>query len=246
MNPSPFPYHPRKNALLRWLLTGTLLSTGAMAAEPGGDIHKVNGRIDVVADQVVGDVTSVNGSIHLQSGVQAGRVRTVNGSITLADGARVQAVTTVNGAIEVARSASAQGELTTTNGSIEVEEGVTVSGALSTVNGGIRCGAGTAINDGISTTNGSIRLRDTQVRQNIVTRNGNVHVLEGSEVMGDVVIKREPRGWLGRQWFGHRTRPELRIDADSRIHGDIHLYREVELNIHPDAQVGNIIEHYRH
>lgn len=84
----------------------------------------------------------------------------------------------------------------------------------------------------------------TRVGGDIETSNGDINLTRASEVDGDVII-RGKTGWLSRIFsFGNRSEPQLEVDAESVIHGDIHLYREVELLIHPDARVGEIFHHY--
>ena len=70
------------------------------------------------------------------------------------------------------------------------------------------------------------------------TRNGDIEILQGSRVVGDVSLGEPERG------FFDKKHPKLIIDADSSVLGTIHLYREVELHIDDAASVGKILEHF--
>ena len=61
------------------------------------DIEKVNGSIEVEADQRVGDVSTVNGSIRIKDGATVEEAETVNGSVTLGERVVAESVETVNG-----------------------------------------------------------------------------------------------------------------------------------------------------
>lgn len=209
--------------MLAMLLGSYLLSTSANASE-ARDISKVNGGIRVSAEERVGDISSVNGGIDLGSGAVAARLETVNGGIDLDERAEIERAETVNGGIRVSRD-------------------VTVHGSLSTVNGGIQTDPGTVIDDRVSTVNGKIRLRDTRVQDNVQTSNGDIILTDGSVVEGDIIVEGR-RSWIGRFFSFDRKPSKIIIDEESSVLGDIHLYREVNLDIADGAQVGDIIEHF--
>ena len=230
-------------SLLALVLGSYLFSNQAQAASAGKDINQVNGRIEIEADQQVRNISSVNGSIHLACSARAGQVQTVNGSIQLADHVVIRQARTVNGKISVEPQSVVGGSLTTTNGSIDLREGVTVKGELKTVNGAIQSGPGSILSELVKTGNGNIRLRNTRVGRNVETSSGDILLTEGTVVRGDVVIHR--RSSLEKLFsLGRNTQPLISIDGSSRVKGAIHLYREVNLDIHPDAQVGRIVHHY--
>jgi len=209
--------------MLAMLLGSYLYSSSANAAEVR-DISKVNGGIRVSAEERVGDISSVNGDIDLGSGAIAAKLDTVNGGIDLDDRVEIERAETVNGGIRVSRD-------------------VTVHRSLSTVNGGIQTNSGTVIGDRVSTVNGKIRLRDTRVQENVQTSNGDIILTDGSVVEGDVIVKGR-RSWIGRFFNFDQRRPKIIIDADSSVMGDIHLYREVNLELADGAVVGDVIEHF--
>ncbi len=184
------------------------------------DISRVFGGVDVAAGQTVGDVDSVNGSITLGDDSRAEHVQTVNGSIRARDDVQVMSLETVNGSIRAGRN-------------LKVEEDV------STVNGGIELKSGTVIGDRLTTVNGSIRLHGAEVVRDVETVNGDIRLSDGSTITGDVIF----RDTGGRFNWNHK-RPRLIVDADSSIKGTIYLYREVVLEIHEDARVGEIVEDF--
>ncbi|MCH7743637.1 MAG: hypothetical protein IIB71_13350 [Proteobacteria bacterium] len=186
----------------------------------GSDISKVFGGVDIDRGLKVGDVDSVNGGIVLRDGSSADRVETVNGSVRIHDDVSVYSVETVNGSIRAGRNLKVQDD-------------------VSTVNGGIDLQKGTIINSGVRTVNGTIGLSDTQVLRDVETTNGDIRLLHGSVVSGDVIFHQ-----TGSFLYGKINRPKLVVDADSVIKGAVHLYRQVKLEIAEDARVGEVIEHY--
>lgn len=212
--------------MLAMLLGSYLYSTSADAAELTKirDISKIMGSIRISADEHVGNLSSINGGIDLARGARADKIDTVNGSINLDERVVITLAKTVNGGIRVAND-------------------VTVNGSLLTVNGSIRTNPGTVIEDRIRTVNGRIQLRNTLVGENVQTSNGDIVISDGSTVEGDVVVRGRRTWW--RRWFGFDHNPSnISIDASSSVQGDIHLYREVTLEIEEGAEVGEIIRHY--
>lgn len=210
--------------LLATILGGYVFANAAEASETR-NISRINSGVEVEASDHVGDVSSINGHVRVERDATAGEVSTVNGSVEILSGAHIESAETVNGGIRLA-------------------DNVTVDGPVRTVNGGIRSREGTVIASEVKTVNGEIELRATQVGADVVTSNGDIDISNGSEVAGDIIV-RGKRGWLGRLFsFGHTHNTDLRISADAVVHGDIHLYREVDLKIHEDAVVGAVITHY--
>lgn len=210
-------------SLLAMLLGSYLFSATADASELR-DISKVNSGIRVSAEEHVGDISSVNGGIRMARGSSAYELGTVNGGIDLDDGVIVRHAETVNGGIRVGQD-------------------VTINGSLETVNGGIRTEQGTVVDNRIRTVNGRIVLRNTVVRENVQTSNGDIEIRDGSTIEGDIVV-RGRRSWFQNIFNWNRKPSDLTIDADSSVKGDIHLYREVNLHIDDDAEVGEVVRHY--
>ncbi len=206
------------------MLLGSYVFAGDANAGDLREISRVNQSISIDGAEQVGDVSSVNGGIRIADGASAFEVSTINGSITLGDSVQVASAQTVNGRIRVGND-------------------VKVKGSLETVNGSIRADRGSDIDNSIETVNGSINLRNTRVGKDLKTANGDIDILNGSVVEGDVIV-RGKRHWWDRFFEFSRNRPEITIDSESSVLGDIHLYQEVDLNISRDAVVGEIIEHF--
>lgn len=223
-------FHPSHNSrLLAASLLALLLSTYLFAADAHGEesrnISKVNGGIRVSASEVVGEVSSVNGGIDIGRGASALSVETVNGGIEIEDNASVSSAETVNGGIRIG-------------------ENVTIAGAVETVNGGVRVDTGSTVGGGIETTNGKITLDSVRVSEDLVTTNGDISLLGETEVGGDVIF--EGRRSMWSRWLNwNRRTPELTIDSDVIIRGNIRLHQEVELTIAEGASYGEILRHYR-
>jgi hypothetical protein len=211
-------------ATLLALCLSSYLYSASAHADDLRDISKVNGGIRVDANDTVGNVSSVNGGIDIRRGASAYDVETVNGGIDIEDDVEITRAETVNGGIRLGRS-------------------VKVNGSLESVNGGISSEDGSVIERGISTVNGKIRLKDTFVGEDIETSNGDIELRNGTVIEGDVIVKRN-HNWFNRFFSFNRHRNSIVIDSSSAVHGDIHLYREVDLRIADGAEVGKVIEHF--
>lgn len=212
-------------AVLLAMVLGSYVFANTADASGSRSISYINSSVEVDASDRVGDVSSINGNVHIERDAVAREVSTVNGRIEVRSGASIESAETVNGGIEL-------------DGDVEVE------GSLRTVNGEVRSREGSVVDGEIKTVNGDIELRGTHVRDDVVTSNGDIEISAASEIDGDIIV-RGKRGWIGRLFsFGQHYSSKLNISADSVIHGDIHLYREVDLNIDDDAQIGDIITHY--
>jgi len=212
-------------AILLAMVLGSYVFANTAEASGPRNISHINSSVEVDSSDRVGDVSSINGHVRIERGAVAREVSTVNGGIEVRLGAHIESAETVNGGIDL-------------GGDVEVD------GSLRTVNGDIRSREGSVINGLVKTVNGEIELRATRVREDVVTSNGDIDISDGSEIGGDIIV-RGTRGWLGRLFsFGQRYNSDLTVSADSVVHGDIHLYREVDLHIHEDAQIGDIITHY--
>jgi carbonic anhydrase/acetyltransferase-like protein (isoleucine patch superfamily) len=96
----------------------------------------------------------------------------------------------------------------------------------------------------ISKVNGGIRIAASEQVGEVSSVNGDVLIRNGSVIEGDVVFEGRRRGWT--RWFNWgNKRPDLVIDADAEVKGDIRLYHEVTLKIAEGARVGDIKRHYR-
>ena len=212
-------------ALLLAMILGSYVFANTAEASGSRNISRINSSVDVEASARVGDVSSINGHVRVERNATALEVSTVNGSVDIASGAHIESAETVNG-------------------EIRMDENVVVDRGIKTINGGIRTRSGSDIGGEVKTVNGEIELRATRVRDDVITANGDIELDAGSIVEGDIVV-RGKRGWLSRMFsFGQSHTPDVTISADSEVHGDIHLYREVDLRIDDGAQVGDVITHY--
>lgn len=165
-----------------------------------------------------GDHSTVNKSINLDDNTTAGDLDSVNGSIRVGANSFVESVESVNGSIKLGNDVTVDGGIDTVNGSITLQPGCEVAGKVETVNG-------------------AIKLDNTRVAGDIETINGHLQVLNGSEVTGNVVV-RKPGGWN----FSKRNKPvRVEIGQDVVVHGDLIFEHPVELRMHDSARVGEII-----
>ncbi|MBQ14968.1 MAG: hypothetical protein QGG67_18445 [Gammaproteobacteria bacterium] len=210
--------------MLAMFLGGYLYTATADGAELR-DISKINGSIRVDAQTQVGDISSINGGVGIGSGASASDIKTVNGGINLSDHATI-------------------GSARTVNGGIRTSEEVIVNGSLSTVNGRIVLEPRSVVRESVTTVNGRIQLSNTRIGENIQSSNGDITIRDNSTVEGDIVVKRNRGSWFSRFFNRNRNSVEITIDASSSVQGDIHLYKEVDLDIDDNANVGEIIRHY--
>ncbi|MBT8071562.1 MAG: hypothetical protein KJO80_14105 [Gammaproteobacteria bacterium] len=163
-------------------------------------------------------VSTVNKSIRIDDNSTAGNVDSVNGSVRIGDSSAVKSVDTVNGSIKLGND-------------VKVERGV------ESVNGAVTLKPGCRVDGDVDTVNGSIRLQDTVVGGDVTTVNGGIRLLEGTEVSGNVVV-RKPGGWS----YNKRRKPvKVEIGENVLIHGDLVFEHAVELRLHDSARVGEII-----
>ena len=181
--------------------------------------------------------SSVNGSVTVRSDATVtGNLSTVNGAIRIGRGSEIETASTVNGSIKVSDNVRCE-DLETVNGSIKLAEQVTVDGEVSAVNGSITLDDGSSTTRHLSNVNGDITLRASQIGGNVTTVNGDVEVIEGSIVSGDLKVKK-PSGF---NWSGKESKkPRVIIGPGSRVDGTIILEREVKLYISESASVGGV------
>lgn len=148
------------------------------------------------------------------------------------------------------------GDAKTRNGSIRMAPASTVDGNVSTRNGSadldsahiarnLRGWAGDLSLRNASRVDGNVIIK---IRENSggsgwfsrwrsqYTEAGDINILEGSEVGGDVIVSL-PIDYDEKM-------PVIRIDASSRVHGNVKVDERLELHI--EGQVGGQIERISH
>jgi len=224
-------YRMIRNGMLE---RGVVALLGLMLALPAA--ASINKSIKIAPGESSDGASSVNGSVTVGAGaVVTGDVGTVNGTIRIADNAQVKDASTVNGALRLGSGVSAR-SLETVNGSIRAADNCQLDGSVEAVNGSINLGNGTRVTDGVANVNGTIELQGVDVGGNVETVNGDVEVLQGSTLRGDLVIEK-PSGW---GWNNKKRKPRVIIGPGSVVMGTIELEREVELYISETAQVGGV------
>lgn len=165
-----------------------------------------------------GSHSTVNKSIHIGENSKTGDVDSVNGSISIGAGSFVDSVDSVNGSIKLGNDVTVDKGIDAVNGAITLQPGCEVGGDVETVNGGIR-------------------MENTLVAGNVETHNGHLRILQGSEVSGNVVV-RKSKGWS----FNKRRKPvKVEIGENVVVHGDLVFENAVELSLHETARVGEIL-----
>jgi hypothetical protein len=198
-------------------LTILLALPCAGVADDDKDIDKVNGSIEVAADQTAGDVSTVNGSIRILAGATVEEAETVNGSIGLGERGVAESLETVNG-------------------TIKLEADARVSEDVETVNGSVTLGRNTDVQGGIRTVNGDIRLNSAHVGGGIRTQKGDIEVGEGSRVEGGIRIEKT-KGFNISFFEGT---PKVVIGPKAVVQGELKFERAVKLYVSDTATVGTI------
>ena len=209
-------------------LLATLLALPAFGAS-------INKSVKIGAGEESGGATSVNGSISVGSNaVVSGGVKTVNGTIRIDEGASVETAKTVNGALRLADNVEAD-DLSTVNGSIQIGTDGNVDGHVEAVNGRITIEKGTRVARDVKNVNGEISLRGVTIGGDVGTVSGDVEVVDGTVIDGDLVIEK-PRGWGNKK----RRTPRVVIGPGSTVKGVIELEQKVDLYISDTASVGGV------
>jgi cytoskeletal protein CcmA (bactofilin family) len=129
-------------------MIGALVLLIASSAALASDYSKVNGSIDVAADQKIGEVSTVNGSITIGDRATVTSVETVNGRVTLGAHAKATTLNTVNGKLILGSGSDVSGRISNVNGDIHLDA-AHVGGGIGTVNGDITVGANSRVEGGI-------------------------------------------------------------------------------------------------
>jgi len=187
------------------------------------DHSSVFGGVTIDPGAVVRDVSSVNGGIELKHQSSARVVDVVNGGVDIGDNVKVKRVETVNGGIDAG-------------------EKLTVEETLETVNGQINVGTGSHIGQHIVTVNGDVNLNGVTVERDLKTHNGDVSLKNGTLIKGNLVIEKSGSWAI---WGINDEKLLIEIDSDSKIEGDILLYKPVNLAIDDEAQIGEIKHLYK-
>ena len=197
----------------------------------------VNKSVKIEAGAEANGASSVNGSISVgENAVVSSDVSTVNGAIRVDDGARIEGASTVNGGVRLAARVRAE-DVSTVNGSVTVGESATVDGEIEAVNGKIRVEKGTTVARDVRNVNGQIALSGTEVGGDVATVTGDVDIVDGTVVKGDLVVEK-PHSWgWGKE---KRRKPRILVGPGSTIVGFIDLEREVDLYISDTAKVGGV------
>jgi DUF4097 and DUF4098 domain-containing protein YvlB len=198
-----------------WLTVLFALPCAALAEE---DIEKVNGSIEVEADQRAGDVSTVNGSIRIKSGATVEEAETVNGSIALGERGVAESLETINGTVRVDADA-------------RVTEGV------HTVNGAVTLARNADVGEGVRTVNGDITLEAAHVAGGIRTQEGDIEIGAGSRVEGGIKVEKSKGGFSISLW---KSTPRIVIGPGAVVQGPLEFEREVKLYVSESATVGEI------
>ena len=201
----------------------------------GGTINK---SIKIAAGSESSGASSVNGSISVgENAVVSGSLNTVNGTVRVDAGATIENASTVNGAVRISDNVRSR-DLSTVNGSVKVGESATVDGEIEAVNGSITLQKGSSVADDVSNINGQIELSGAEVGGDVSTVTGDINVVDGSVVKGNLIVEK-PSNW----GWGKSTKrkPRIVIGPGSSVVGNIDLEREVELFISESATVGGVI-----
>jgi DUF4097 and DUF4098 domain-containing protein YvlB len=221
-------------AMTKTLFTVSLLALLMAVPAFGASVNK---SIKVEAGGESGGATTVNGSITVGAdAVVTGNVKTVNGSIRVDSGARIENASTVNGGVKIAENVQAD-NLSTVNGAVKVGESAVVDGEIEAVNGSVSVKKGATVVRSVSNVNGKIDLSGAEVGGDVSTVTGDVNVVDGSLVKGDLIVEK-PSNW---GWGNKKNRkPRIVVGPGSTIEGVIDLEREVELYISSTANVGGV------
>lgn len=190
-----------------------------LVASAASDISKVNGSIEVAANQQAGSLSTVNATIRIGPGATVGSANTVNGRITLDKGGVAESLQTVNGPITIEADARVSRSVTTVNGSITLERNADIQGRVNTVNG-------------------DIRLDGAHVGQGILTAEGNIEISRQSRVEGCIRMEKESHGWFSFSFWDDT--PHVVIGPGAVVQGTLKFDRKVKLYVSDSATIGAV------
>lgn len=194
----------------------------------------VNSSITVDDGQTQeGSKATVNGGVFIgEDCTIKGNCRTVNGRVLVGANSQVRSLKSVNGSIKLDDNIVVDGDLETVNGGIRVGHDVSVEGNLETVNGSVSVASGGSIQGTLRAVNGDIDLDNTEVTGSLITNNGDITLVNGTRVVGNLII----RGSKGRG-----SKPQtITVSGTSVVQGDIVIHdadREVHLLLSNDGRV---------
>ena len=197
----------------------------------------VNRSIDIPdGTKDAAGASTVNGSIRVGDDVTvtSGVFRSVNGSARIGSRSTVPEVTLVNGPIAVGDD-SRTGPLRTVNGDVTVGASTQVNDGIECVNGAVSLAQGATVEGGVTTVNGRITLDGATVNGNIENVQGGMTLTGQAVVNGDLTVHK-PSGMSTTD-----TVPVIAIGPEARVTGTLTFEREVSLQLHRSAQVGEII-----
>jgi hypothetical protein len=207
-----------------------LLTAPALAAG-------INKSIKIEAGGMSSGASTVNGSISVGRGATVtGSLETVNGAIRVDDSAAIKDAETVNGSVTVGTGVKAE-DISSVNGNVGIGKKVTVVGEVTLVNGRIGIDAGSTISKDVSNVNGEIEISGAEIGGNLSTVNGDVSLVDGAHLHGNLTIERQG-GMHSRD--SHFSKPKIIIGPGSTVEGMIIAEREVELYISDSARVGGV------
>lgn len=203
-------------------LSGCIIHVGGKKNSDSehGSVSSVFGSVEVSEGKTVGDVSSVNGGIELHNNVVAQQVDTVNGDIEINTNVTVENASTVNGSIEVDTNFKSFGDVETVNGDISILQDSEVQG-------------------GVKTINGDIKLNGVLVSRDVITKNGDVRMINGTIVYGDLIYESQNNSNSKNYRF---NRPELKIEKGSQVLGNIILKQKIDLDIE-DPELLKKVQH---
>lgn len=176
--------------------------------------------------------TTVNGRISVGVGAEVvSDLRTVNGAVSVGKGARLRDLDSVNGSIEVGDDVGA-GRIATVNGDLTLGMRAKVGGELRTVNGRLRADGGSIVDGDVRTVNGPIELRGVTVRGRVENHAGDLRLLDGTLVEGDV--------WLAASDRDSGTVDVVVIGVGAQVRGTLRAERPIRLFVHPSARLARV------
>lgn len=232
---------------------GQFVTSGSISSRNGGirlgpdgrfeSISTRNGAIRLGERSRAGRLESRNGSLMIGAGSQTSALETRNGAITIGDRSEVESgIRTRNGLVRGQSGVAVDGDINSRNGHVRFGSGSTLSGDITTRNGNIELDQ-TSVGRNVRSRAGDIILRGSRVdgdvrveleqqegsswfwfRSNHSYSNaGNISILDGSEVTGDVVLL------LPEDYDGDV--PKVEIDARSSVSGKLRIDRRASLEV---------------
>ncbi|MBD1583281.1 hypothetical protein [Pseudoalteromonas sp. S16_S37] len=192
--------------------------------DTSGNICSVSGQVIVQDDATVESIVSISGSIRVGSNCKIGAIKSASGSVKINESSHIGKIEIASGSLSIAQQCQVE--------------------SIAVLSGSTKIDKNSQIKESLICSSGTLRLMpNVTVDGNIQTDSGNIIIEENASLGGDITFTEMPKPKLGF-FRANYSKPKLIIASGSRLEGNIHLYRKVDVTLPPEISPNKIIRHY--